>query len=118
MAKILNTQNIMHTIGDLSSDETHQIYNGLDCLITREVKDKLEPKFEDNTNASGVFFFEQSLQAPIMEMAQRGILVDQPKRFDMIHEMERQKDRHHLGEPVPEGGRRWSGGASSPAHGI
>lgn len=66
----------------LSETEKLWIYNGLDCCVTEEVFQVLEPQFNDQTRAT--YEFEKALQGPVMEMRVRGILVDQEKRAEVI----------------------------------
>lgn len=66
----------------LSETEKGWIYNGLDCCVTEEVMQVLEPQFSDQTRAT--YDFERALQGPVMEMRVRGILVDQEKRAQVI----------------------------------
>jgi DNA polymerase-1 len=69
---------------DLSGQEKEWVYNGLDCVITREVLDVLLPQLDDKT--SGTYSFSRDLQAPILEMRCRGVLIDQARRAEVIDE--------------------------------
>jgi DNA polymerase-1 len=68
--------------GDYDGWERDQIYNGLDVLITSEVFDVLFPQLDHHT--SSTYSFSRSLQAPVLEMQLRGVLVDQVRRQEVI----------------------------------
>lgn len=55
--------------------ENEQIYNGLDCCITIEVLDALH-----DLAVPQVYNFTRALQAPVLDMMQRGFLVDSYER--------------------------------------
>lgn len=69
-----------------STTEQLHIYNGLDCAVTLEVLEALLPQLDNQTAAT--YQFERDLQAPILEMRVRGILVDQDQRVKVIREYE------------------------------
>jgi DNA polymerase-1 len=69
---------------DISPAEREWVYNGLDCVITREVLDVLLPQLDNQT--SGTYSFSRDLQAPILEMRCRGVLIDQARRAEVIDE--------------------------------
>lgn len=50
----------------------YQIYNGLDCCLTYEIFEKLSSL----SSAEPIYSFERAMQAPALEMMQRGIRVD------------------------------------------
>lgn len=79
------------------------IYNALDCCVTAEVRDVLEPQLDNQTRA--VYEFEKSLQAPVMEMKLRGVLVDQKTRAQMLkrYSAEKEKLETNLEEIVSQG---------------
>lgn len=64
--------------------ERDQVYNGLDCCITREVLDATLPQLGPETSAT--YDFSRSLQGPALEMSLRGILVDQQRKAEVIDE--------------------------------
>lgn len=90
---------------DLVAQEKEWIYNGLDCIITNEVLDVLLPQLDNQT--TGTYSFSRDLQAPILEMRCRGVLIDQRRRaevidlyFDQLDRLEEQLNRivgHGLG---------------------
>lgn len=71
-----------------SETEKLWIYNGLDCCVTGEVFHTIEPQLDNQTRA--IYEFEKSLQAPVLEMKLRGILVDQEERDRMIREFSKE----------------------------
>lgn len=66
------------TVKGLSANDQAFVYNGLDCCVTLEVLNELLAQL-DSTTAS-TYAFSRALQAPIMEMMLRGVLVDQERR--------------------------------------
>lgn len=83
---------------DFTGDQEHWLYNGLDCCVTREVFDVIAPQMDEI--AQGTYNFSRSLQAPVLEMNTRGLLVDQERRSQVIRsfehkivQLERQLDR-------------------------
>ena len=61
------------------------VYNGLDCCITSEVFEAIEPQLNENTRRT--YEYSKALQAPILEMMARGVLVDQVSRSQLIAEL-------------------------------
>lgn len=66
----------------MGETEKYWIYNGLDCCVTDEVLRVLEPQLDNQTRST--YEFSLSLQAPVLEMKLRGILVDQTRRDIVI----------------------------------
>lgn len=89
MAKIINTATMKPE--DLSADEFHWIYNGLDCAVTHEIFGELR-SVVDNA-ALFTYEFSKSLQGPVMEMNLRGMLVNKNRRRLLISDMRRKMDR-------------------------
>lgn len=58
----------------LDAHEIHQLYCGLDACVTREVWGELSPQLDPQTQ--GIYNFERALQAPYLEIMQRGFAVD------------------------------------------
>ena len=67
-----------------SRTEGLHVYNGLDCCITLEVFDVIAPYLDNTTRAT--YEFSKALQAPILEMNMRGVLIDQEFRFRALDE--------------------------------
>ena len=96
MARIIATHDTdPTTIGPM---EKEWIYNGLDCCLTNEILDALRPQLDDVTGAT--YSFSRELQAPVLEMRLRGVLVDKARRakvLDDFHDsldiVERQLER-------------------------
>lgn len=70
------------TIGNeqrtLSADENLQVYNGLDCCLTIEVFEEVNRIHRASASQwEGIYSFERALQAPYLEIMQRGFLVDE-----------------------------------------
>lgn len=64
--------------------EREQIYNGLDCCVTFDCFNAMEPQLDDNTLAA--YTFSRALQGPTLEMRLRGVLVDQIRKSEVIDE--------------------------------
>lgn len=71
----------------MSQTELLHIYNGLDCCVTAEVLHVIEPQLDNQTR--NVYEFSKSLQAPVLEMRLRGVLVDDGWRRQAIADYER-----------------------------
>lgn len=71
----------------MSEDEKLWAYNGLDCCVTAEVLGVLRHQLDYQTRAT--YEFEKALQAPVLEMKLRGVLVDKERRDEVISEYER-----------------------------
>lgn len=70
--RLIETQNIRpHSLG---VHDEYQVYNGLDTALTQEIFHKLP------NHSNTVYHFELALQAAIMEMMMRGILIDEEAR--------------------------------------
>lgn len=87
---------IIHTDQCLPSDfknqwERDQLYNGLDCCVTSEVFEAMEPQLDEHTQAT--YDFSRALQAPALEMALRGVLVDRIRVSEVIDEFYDKIDR-------------------------
>lgn len=84
MATIINTGDLTAQTS-LSEDESLWVYNGLDCCVTEEVRQNLSPML-DNV-ATRTYEFSKALQAPVLEMAMRGLLVNQNRKHRVLREM-------------------------------
>ena len=71
-----------------SETEKLWVYNGLDCCVTNEVLHVIKPQLDNQTRAT--YEFSKSLQAPVLEMKLRGVLVDFALRDKVIKEYEQQ----------------------------
>lgn len=79
--KIINT-GILRPDTPLTPNEKDWVYNGLDCCVTQEILEALLPQIDNQT--AGTYAFSRDLQAPILEMAMRGLLVHQRRRADVL----------------------------------
>jgi DNA polymerase I-like protein with 3'-5' exonuclease and polymerase domains len=84
MAKIINTAITMPK-DMVDQFEADQVYNGLDCCITREVLDACLPQLDPITQKT--YDFSRGLQGPALEMGLRGCLVDQHRKGEVLEEM-------------------------------
>jgi DNA polymerase-1 len=87
MAKVIYSDHLQPD--QLDSEQTHWAYNALDCCITYEIKEALDPKLGNDTP---VYDFERACLAPAMEMMLRGLRVDRgqlSRRLDEIFEKQR-----------------------------
>lgn len=66
----------------LTSNEREWIYNGLDCAVTLEIVNHIKPQLTQQTGQT--YAFSQALQAPILEMTMRGILIDLDRRREVV----------------------------------
>lgn len=90
MARIVQTHLSKPT--DLRNQwERDQVYNGLDCAVTREIFEVLEPQLSPRTRAT--YEFSKALQGPVLEMRLRGVKVDLHQRQVMIDVLHDQIDK-------------------------
>lgn len=80
--KIISTDDLSPK--DLRPQERDWVYNGLDCCVTAEVLDALLPQLDNHTAAT--YAFSRELQAPVLEMRLRGVLIDQTRKAQVIEE--------------------------------
>jgi len=74
-----------HDPSAVAAWDREQIYNGLDCIVTREVFDATYPQLDEHTEAT--YNFSLALQGPALEMRLRGIAVDVARRAEVIDEL-------------------------------
>lgn len=84
MAEIIDTGDLTQST-ELSQDEGYWVYNGLDCCVTADVLVVTHPMLDATSQV--VYDFSRELQAPVMEMALRGILVNQYKKHQVLRDM-------------------------------
>lgn len=65
-----------------SETERLWIYNGLDCCVTLEVLEVMLPHLDNMTES--VYSLSRSLQAPVLEMNMRGVLINESERKKAI----------------------------------
>lgn len=88
--KIIKTHELTPSTMPLDETEKLWIYNGLDCCVTSEVLHVIERHLDNQTRAT--YEFSKSLQAPVLEMKLRGILVDPELRNKVIESYQRDID--------------------------
>ena len=87
--RIIKTHDL--NLEDLDEWISSQVYNGLDCCVTRELLDVLQPQLDKHTGAT--YDFERELQGPILEMRLRGVAIDIDRRDQIIEEYADTVDR-------------------------
>jgi len=83
------------SIGRLGQTDKDWIYNGLDCCLTHEIDTELDSVMDPI--ARRTYEMSLALQAPILEMNMRGILIDTIARDKAIESLSRDMahvDRH------------------------
>lgn len=81
MARILNNADITET-GALDHNTREWVYNALDICVTYEVRDALREQLDNTT--TGTYNFSLSMQAPVLDMSMRGLLVDERNRQETL----------------------------------
>lgn len=79
--RIINTSEL-RPLSPLTRNEKDWVYNGLDCCVTQEILEALLPQVDNQ--AASTYSFSRDLQAPILEMAMRGLLVNQRRRGEVL----------------------------------
>lgn len=64
---------------DLTNDEKLWVYNGLDCMVTKQLLQELEPQLTEGTTGL-IYQFEKGLLAPAITAMRRGVRVDMDVR--------------------------------------
>jgi len=73
--KIIATHDLIpEAMNKMGQSELLWVYNGLDCCVTAEGLHAIQPQLDNVTTAT--YEFSKSLQAPVLEMRLRGVLVD------------------------------------------
>lgn len=81
--KIVKTELLTpQSIANMSATEREWIYNGLDCCLTYEIDEVLDEVMDPI--ARRTYEMSLALQAPVLEMNMRGILVDLEERDKAI----------------------------------
>jgi DNA polymerase I-like protein with 3'-5' exonuclease and polymerase domains len=67
---------------NLDAHTQHQVYNGLDCCLTFEIFETLERQLQQKNDQSNalIYSFERGMQAPALELMERGWLIDPIER--------------------------------------
>ena len=87
MAQIIDTADLTE-VSTLSPDVSEWVYNGLDCCVTMEIFQVLAPQLDDLSGQ--VYSLSRALQAPVLDMAMRGVLVNQNRRQKVMFEFRKQ----------------------------
>lgn len=90
MARIINTADLLPDT-PLDRHASDWVYNGLDCCVTQELLEVLLPQLDPVAEAT--YNFSRSLQAPILEMSCRGVLVDELRRREVLRHYDAQVDQ-------------------------
>src|ERR1700727_3505379 len=79
---------------EFSKFDNDQIYNGLACLITRQVWDAMSPELGSNKHPEfrATYEFSKALQGPVLEMNARGVRIASAKKAQVIDEFHDQLD--------------------------
>lgn len=72
--KIIDTSTLSPDAHELSDDEVYWVYNGLDCAVTYEIRNKLNQLLDPVRRAT--YERTMDLHAPFLDMMLRGVLVD------------------------------------------
>lgn len=75
----------------LDQDTSDWVYNGLDCTVTEEIRQVLSAQLDNVTGTT--YAFSQALQAPVLEMNMRGILVNSPRKQRIMSKFRGQLDQ-------------------------
>lgn len=81
MAVIFDTATLSPE-SNLSADYTDWIYNGLDCCVTLEIVEVLLRQLDPVSRKT--YEFSKAMQAPILDMTTRGILIDKTRRSKVL----------------------------------
>lgn len=72
----------------LSQNHSDWIYNGLDCCVTLEIAEVLRTQLDSISRKT--YEFSKALQAPILEMSMRGVLIDEVRRQKVLKQYQQQ----------------------------
>lgn len=73
---------------DLNRNDSLWIYNGLDCAVTYEILETLLP--QQSTITAKTYALSKALQGPVLDMNSTGLLVDEPRRQQVITDYKEQ----------------------------
>ena len=75
----------------LNPDETSWVYNGLDCCVTLEIRDKLIGYLEaEPDNVKETYATAMRKLAPVLYMATTGIRTDTPEKLRVLRELKKE----------------------------
>lgn len=103
MARIIQTADLPENPGELDRNTRDWVYNGFDVCVTQEVLEAIAPQLDGVTGRT--YEFSRALQAPILEMTMRGVLVDRARKAKVLAEFKADIKRlaHQLDRIVKEG---------------
>lgn len=84
MALIIDTKELDEKADGLSDSEIYWVYNGLDCCVTMEVFEKIEPQLDEVSRP--IYERGMALVAPVMEMMLEGLETDQHRMNQLRYE--------------------------------
>lgn len=77
------TPSVLSRMGEM---EKQWVYNGLDCCLTHEICGVIREQLDDVTR--GTYELRLALQAPVLEMNLRGVLIDLDERERLMKDYE------------------------------
>lgn len=86
--KVLETRDL--DIEKLSFEDRENCYNALDCMVTKEVFDVLEPKMGE---AEFPYKMSRAMQGPALTLMTRGVRIDTIQRNFLIHTFTKRQNR-------------------------
>lgn len=92
MARIIDTSTLLET-SSLDHNAREWVYNGLDCCVTLEIRDRLLEMIDDDPVVRQTYEFSKALQAPILDMTLSGVLIDQKKKADVLKDFQGKIDQ-------------------------
>lgn len=87
---LIDTSTLDRRASGLTPSQTQQLYCGLDSCITLEVREALQEQFGP---PPAIYSFERAIQAPYLEMMQRGFRVDGIGRSRAAAELHQRRDQ-------------------------
>lgn len=104
MVRIVDTSTLTPSVlSSMTKDASYWVYNGLDTMVTEEILQQLHPMLDEVTTPT--YQFSLALQAPVLEMSMRGILVNQNTRAKIMNKFRGQLAQleYQLDQIVTEG---------------
>lgn len=78
---------------NMRAADIFQIYNGLDCCLTFEIWERLSEMTAKKPAVRNTYSFERAMQAPALEMMERGWLIDKGARDKAKAKLKTEKAR-------------------------
>lgn len=88
---IIDTAELSGDTSSLSQSEVYWTYNGLDCCITREVFDAIEPQLDEVTRPT--YRLAMDLTAPLLEMMLEGMPVSSARKATVLSDYRTRLER-------------------------